>query len=165
MKRMLLMGVIGLALSQVGGCPPVLYEEVKDPGVRVTTSSGEFVIRLDVDNAPHTTSNFVAYAAESFYEVIERFPRHTYLKVLPRSGRTHQIRVHMAAIGHPIVADALYGGRPRELKGIVRRQMLHAYRLTFRHPVNRETVSFTAPIPADMERLLTRLRSLEDGGL
>ena len=107
----------------------------------------------------------VGRASDTFYEVVERFPRHTYLRVLPKSGRTHQIRVHLAALGHPIAADALYGGRSRELKGIVNRHMLHAFRITFRHPISQEMVSFTAPLPRDMERLLRHLRAFQDGGL
>jgi 23S rRNA pseudouridine1911/1915/1917 synthase len=100
----------------------------------------------------------VGRPSDTFYEVLERYPRHSYLRVLPKSGRTHQIRVHLAALGHPIVADALYGGKAGEFKGVVKRQMLHAHRLTFRHPLSREQVTFTAPLPRDMERLLARLR-------
>jgi len=96
--------------------------------------------------------------SDTFYEVLERFPRNTYVRVFPKSGRTHQIRVHLATLGHPIVADPLYGGKIGEFRDIVDRQMLHAYRLTFRHPVSGEEVTFVAPIPDDMSRLLERLR-------
>jgi len=100
----------------------------------------------------------VGKASESFYEVLERYPRHTYLRVFPRSGRTHQIRVHLSSLGHPIVADPHYGGKIGDFQGIVDRQMLHAHRLTFRHPVSGEEVTFVAPIPEDMTRLLKHLR-------
>ena len=108
----------------------------------------------------------VGKASESFYEVLERFSRTTYVRVFPKSGRTHQIRVHLAALGHPIVADPLYGGRIGggkigDFRDLVDRQMLHAHRLTFRHPVSGEEVTFVAPIPEDMNRLLEHLR-LED---
>jgi 23S rRNA pseudouridine1911/1915/1917 synthase len=103
----------------------------------------------------------IGRASDTFYEVIERFPRHTYLRVLPKSGRTHQIRVHAAALGHPIVADPLYGGKAGEFEEIVARQMLHAYRLAFVHPLDGEEMDFTAPLPADMEALLERLRGGE----
>jgi len=101
----------------------------------------------------------VGRISETFYEVLERFPRHTYVRVLPRSGRTHQIRVHMAALGHSVVADTLYGGRTSEFTDIVRRQMLHAFRLTFQHPLSRDKLTITAPIPDDMAALLARLRA------
>ena len=104
----------------------------------------------------------VGRAADTFYEVIERFPRHTYLKVRPKTGRTHQIRVHLSALGHSIVADPFYGGKA---DARVDRQMLHAFRLTFRHPLSGEEITFEAPIPRDMEGLLTHLRSLNDGDL
>jgi 23S rRNA pseudouridine1911/1915/1917 synthase len=104
----------------------------------------------------------VGRPSDSFYEVIERFARHTYVRVLPKSGRTHQIRVHMAALGHPLVADPLYGGRTPEFEDIVSRQMLHAFRITFRHPATGEEMSFEAPLPKDMEDLLSHLRSLKD---
>ncbi len=101
----------------------------------------------------------IGKASETFYEVIERFDRYTYVRARPRSGRTHQIRVHLAALGHSIVADKLYGGRIGEFEGIVHRQMLHARRITFRHPISEEMVTFEAPLPPDMDRLLTLLRN------
>ncbi|MHC4861105.1 MAG: RluA family pseudouridine synthase [Planctomycetota bacterium] len=107
----------------------------------------------------------IGRTSDTFYEVLERFPRHSYVRVRPKTGRTHQIRVHLSALGHPIVADALYGGKSGGLEAIVDRQMLHAHRLTFRHPLSGEEVTFRAPIPEDMERLLEHLRSLNDGDL
>ena len=103
----------------------------------------------------------IGRASDSFYEVIERFPRHTYVRVLPKSGRTHQIRVHMAALGHPLVADSLYGGKVGLIERPVRRQMLHAHKIAFTHPKSGERVEFVAPIPADMAALLERLRGNE----
>ncbi len=103
----------------------------------------------------------VGRPSDTFYEVRERFRRCTFLRVRPKSGRTHQIRVHLAALGHPIVADTLYGGKIGEFAGIVDRQMLHAHRITFRHPLSGEEVTFRAPIPPDMERLLETLREEE----
>lgn len=71
-----------------------------------------------------------------------------------QTGRTHQIRVHLASLGHPLVADGLYGGR--EL-GSARRQMLHARKLSFEDPVTRESVSFEAPLPTDMDRFMQEI--------
>ena len=70
------------------------------------------------------------------------------------TGRTHQIRVHMASLGHPLVADALYGGKPAA--GLVR-QALHACRLSFAHPVTGHAMDFTAPLPADLAQALQAL--------
>jgi 23S rRNA pseudouridine1911/1915/1917 synthase len=98
-------------------------------------------------------------ASETWYHVRERFQRHTFVEVHPRTGRTHQIRVHMAAIGHPLVADRLYGRVDRVLRPVIARQALHAFRLEIRHPMTGEPLSFEAPLPEDMERLLAFLRA------
>ena len=100
-------------------------------------------------------------ASESYYVVRERFQRHSFVEVHPRSGRTHQIRVHMAALGHPLVADRLYGRTDRVLRPVMARQALHAFRLEIRHPESGEEMAFEAPLPEDMERLL---RFLREGG-
>ena len=79
------------------------------------------------------------------------------------TGRTHQIRVHMAHIGHPVLGDSVYGGRFAQLGGRwphAPRQMLHAFRLRFAHPVRKEDMSLEAPLPADMRDYLDRLRNL-----
>jgi len=111
----------------------------------------------------------------SFYEVIERFRGYTFCRIQPRTGRTHQIRVHLASVGCPVVADKIYSGRdclrisdlapPRELAGeedevLLDRQALHAYRIRFRHPRRGEWVEITAPLPPDLERTLAALRRL-----
>jgi len=103
------------------------------------------------------------------YRVEERFRAHTLVRVQLETGRTHQIRVHMAHQHIPIVGDPVYGGRLRlppgasselqeQLAGF-RRQALHAARLTLTHPSSGETVSWTAPLPADMARLIEVLRA------
>ena len=97
-------------------------------------------------------------ASETYYEVKERFERHSLVEVHPRTGRTHQIRVHMAALGHPVVADRVYGRQDRVLRPVIQRQALHAYRLEIHHPSTAEALKFEAPVPADIERLLEFLR-------
>ena len=70
------------------------------------------------------------------------------------TGRTHQIRVHMASIGHPLVADTVYGGSASDACGGMTRQALHAFRLAFAHPMTGEPLAFEAPVPPDFQRLL-----------
>jgi 23S rRNA pseudouridine1911/1915/1917 synthase len=77
---------------------------------------------------------------------------------MPKTGRTHQIRVHMASIGHPIVSDHVYGGIQPALLEVCGRQALHARSLTFRHPHSTDVLTFEAPLPADIVRLLAVLR-------
>ncbi len=103
------------------------------------------------------------------YRVEERFRAHTLVRVQLETGRTHQIRVHMAHQHIPIVGDPVYGGRLRlppgaspglqeQLAGF-RRQALHAARLTLMHPSSGETVSWSAPLPDDMTQLVEALRA------
>lgn len=90
------------------------------------------------------------------YMVTERYENATVLRVLLGTGRTHQIRVHMASIGHPVIGDKLYGGENTKL---INRQALHAWRVEFTHPVTRKKMKFEAPIPADIQKLLETLRA------
>jgi len=82
------------------------------------------------------------------YKVIKRMKEFTYVEAYPKTGRTHQIRVHLAHIGHPIVGDETYGRKARKMAG---RPLLHAYMINFSHPVKGEAVSIAAPVPADMD--------------
>jgi 23S rRNA pseudouridine1911/1915/1917 synthase len=93
------------------------------------------------------------------YRVLERFKEFTYLALSLETGRTHQIRVHLAALGHPVAGDAVYGGRrPAPLPVAVDGYALHAAQLAFAHPATGARVEFAAPLPARMERLLSHLR-------
>ena len=106
--------------------------------------------------------------AVTHYRVLERFPAHTLVEARLETGRTHQIRVHMAYIHHPLVGDPLYGGRFRLPAGAsealaealrkFRRQALHARRLEFIHPASGEPVGWEAELPVDFEHLLAVLR-------
>src|SRR5205085_7514788 len=97
--------------------------------------------------------------AETRFEVTERFEaRGTLLAAMPRTGRTHQIRVHLSAIGHPILGDATYGGGGDPAKAIgLTRPFLHAERLRFRHPRTGEQVDVRDPLPEDLQRALRRI--------
>ncbi|HET7796302.1 23S rRNA pseudouridine(1911/1915/1917) synthase RluD [Nevskia sp.] len=109
--------------------------------------------------------------AVTHYRVSERFTHHTLLRVKLETGRTHQIRVHMAQILHPIVGDAVYGGkvtRGRNIGEDLRkalngfpRQALHARELRLEHPITGEELHFSAEAPPDMQRLLDRLRAAQ----
>ncbi len=93
------------------------------------------------------------------YTVKQQFKQTTLLDVKLETGRTHQIRVHMAYIKHPIIGDALYGERARALstKLDFKRQALHAYALSFDHPKTNERVALEAPLPDDFQKLLERI--------
>ncbi len=107
----------------------------------------------------------------SYYEVIERFRGFTWVRVQPRTGRTHQIRVHLASIGCPVLADKIYSGRdclrladllpglPAETdRMLLNRQALHAHRLRFRHPRLGQMLEIKAPLPAEFQATLEALR-------
>jgi len=101
--------------------------------------------------------------AETAFEVVERLSEVTIVRLLPKTGRTHQLRVHLAALGHPIVGDATYG-RARRSSLVFGRQALHAQSIKFRHPGTAEMVSFSAPLPPDMCSLLDRCRGHSSEG-
>ena len=93
------------------------------------------------------------------YETLEAWPRASLVKVHLETGRTHQIRVHMAAMRHPCVGDVTYGADPTVAKELgLTRQWLHARRLGFEHPHTGEYVSFESPYPIDLEHALARLQ-------
>ena len=113
--------------------------------------------------------------AVTFYEVVENFRGFSLLKLTPKTGRTHQIRVHLSYIKHPIVADGMYGGKfiylwqlqdaepttagkPVPQEPVINRVALHALTLEFKHPTTGEIVTFEAPLPEDMQNLLNLLR-------
>jgi 23S rRNA pseudouridine1911/1915/1917 synthase len=107
--------------------------------------------------------------AVTFYEVLEEFRGFSLLKLFPKTGRTHQIRVHLSHLKHPIVADDMYGGKfvylwqlkdaePEVEEPLINRPALHALSLEFKHPTTEKQVKFEAPIPDDMQNLLNLLR-------
>ena len=120
----------------------------------------EAVIDAPVGRDPHNRKRMAVVeqgrAATTAYRVRERLGDLTLVEASPSTGRTHQIRVHLAAIGHPVVGDAVYG-KPSPLVG---RQFLHAHRLGFRHPADGRPLAFESPLPSDLERALQVARSL-----
>lgn len=115
--------------------------------------------------------------AETWYEVQERFEGYTIVKLLPKTGRTHQIRVHLAHIGTPVLCDRLYAGhaqvtrgqlarrlakqqppQPRDDEVVLTRQALHARRLELEHPITKERMRFESPLPTDIAATVAALR-------
>lgn len=113
--------------------------------------------------------------AKTFYEVVERFAGFALVRAMPKTGRTHQIRVHLAHLGYPVLCDKQYGGRSRITRSelardlssdsldeppLLDRHALHAYRLTIAHPITGESLTIEAPLPTDMLETLAALRQL-----
>jgi len=97
--------------------------------------------------------------ATTVFEVRERFGRATLLEAAPRTGRTHQIRVHLAAVGHPILGDRRYGGGGDDARALgLARPFLHAWRIAFVHPETKERLVLEDPLPNDLDRVLRRVR-------
>jgi 23S rRNA pseudouridine1911/1915/1917 synthase len=135
-------------------------------------------IERRIGHHPHDRVKMIATDDEdegkeacSFYEVMERFRGYTLCRIQPRTGRTHQIRVHLASVGCPVLADKIYSGRdslhlsdlvpgvePEQDEVLMPRQALHAARLRFHHPRKPEMISAEAPLPPEFEKTLAALR-------
>jgi RluA family pseudouridine synthase len=100
-------------------------------------------------------------AARTRFRVLERLPRATLLELELDTGRTHQIRVHMLHAGHPVIGDRQYG---RAGTSLIKRQALHASRLTFAHPTTGERLTFDAPLPPDIAQAIEQLRGGDGSG-
>jgi 23S rRNA pseudouridine1911/1915/1917 synthase len=158
-------------LAILAGAPNFDRDVINEPiGDHPTHRDKKAIHREDPNARPAVTA----------YEVIERFAGYALVRAMPKTGRTHQIRLHLTHIGCPVLCDRLYGGRARitELELIPRdklrqdtrssdaeaepalleRQALHAHRLAVTHPTTAERMQFEAPLPADMDRTLAALR-------
>jgi len=95
--------------------------------------------------------------ARTHFRVLQRYPHgHTLLLLQLETGRTHQIRVHLKAIGHPIVGDPLYGSSGKQRGFTLNRQFLHAYQLKFTHPTTKVLLELEAPLPDDLQAVLEK---------
>ena len=144
----------------------LVYGQVKKPAG---------VINLPIGRHPKyrkkmSTQSRQSRSTETRWQIKEAFSEATLLEIDLRTGRTHQARVHSAAIGHPVVGDAIYGKKRRWKKAFssetvqaletVRRQMLHAWQLTFAHPRTEQLMRFESSLPTDMASVLDALRAL-----
>jgi 23S rRNA pseudouridine1911/1915/1917 synthase len=160
-------------LALVSGVPERDSDYIEQPIGFHPTSREKMAIRAPSDGGKD---------AATFYEVVERFRGFALVRCQPKTGRTHQIRVHLTHIGHPILADKLYSGRDRITMGdlvdpvrrnrmpasesevtLIDRQALHAHALRFRHPSTGKELNLTAPLPDDFARTLEALRRYQSG--
>ena len=136
-------------LAIVRGAPPAARGVVEGLIARHPVERKRMAVRRDRGRASVTR-----------YEVLERFEGFSLVSLRLHTGRTHQIRVHMAHLGCPVLGDALYGGRRgRGAAGGAERPMLHAWRLGFRHPRTGRELRVEAPVPDDFSRVLAALRA------
>jgi 23S rRNA pseudouridine1911/1915/1917 synthase len=123
----------------------------------VPLDSGSIDAPIGRDPRHRQQMNITATAgreARTRFRVLERFARHTLLLIQLETGRTHQIRVHLRAIGYPVAGDPVYGGSRQSLP--LPRQFLHAYHLEFTHPTTHQRLEFEAPLPEDLRTILDR---------
>jgi 23S rRNA pseudouridine1911/1915/1917 synthase len=145
-------------LAVVHGCPDLTADRISAPlGVHPRMRE-KYAIRPEIGKE-----------AVTFYEVLEEFRGYSLVKLNPKTGRTHQIRIHLSYIKHPIVGDDMYGGKvvyrwqladeaPALEEPVISRPALHALILEFKHPKTKKTMNFEAPIPEDMQNLLEILQ-------
>jgi tRNA pseudouridine32 synthase/23S rRNA pseudouridine746 synthase len=124
------------------------------------TKTVDFPLRVDVGHRHRTVVDPArGKPAITHLRVLERFAGYALVEALPETGRTHQIRAHLAAVGHPLLADELYGASPAGGNPpAMSRLALHAIRLTIKHPLQHTLLHFEAPYPEDFVRALDELR-------
>jgi 23S rRNA pseudouridine1911/1915/1917 synthase len=158
-----------LVVARTDAAHAALQQAVRERGVErvyLALAGGRLATRTGTIDAPigraqrqrrrMAVSGAAAREARTHFEVLELLPRESYLEAKLETGRTHQIRAHFAAIGHPLCGDETYGGARRYGLG---RQFLHAHRLAFAHPETGEPLSFTSPLPDDLAAALEQARN------
>jgi len=137
-------------------------------GAREAVTMYQLIEKIERRGGQSTTEKNTINLIASTFENDRHYavPREHFavLKLTPKTGRTHQLRVHMSHSGHPIVGDSMYGGRAIETESFrFERQALHAFEITFTHPVTLQQMTLSAPLPADIQQLLSVLRGSEEG--
>jgi RluA family pseudouridine synthase len=123
-----------------------------------------FPLRTDGDRKHRTVIDHgKGKPAVTHLRVLERCGAHTLIEARPETGRTHQIRAHLAALRLPVLGDPLYGGAAATAGAFIDRTALHAFSLAFRHPSTKQALSFEAPYPPDFARALRTVRRAEQG--
>jgi len=156
-------------LGAVEGNPQLDSDVIDAPLSSHPTLKDRYIVpREYINPIAHTKLvHRLAKEAVTEYQVVERFRGFALVHLFPRTGRTHQLRVHMSYIGHPMVGDTFYGGHhvsERELTGsgddrpLTSQQALHAYRIRFTHPISEAAMELEAPPPPELARLIQLLR-------
>jgi 23S rRNA pseudouridine1911/1915/1917 synthase len=130
--------------------------------VRGAPEHDEFLIDAPLERRRARIQVEAVTGREAATEIVvrERFDRAALVEARPRTGRTHQIRVHLSAVGHPIIGDRTYGGGGDEAKRLgLERPFLHSWRVAFDHPVSGERIEVEEPLPADLKRALAKLQA------
>lgn len=139
-----------LSNEQKAGRIKRTYEAFAEGVLKETTGKIEEPIGRKEDSIIEREVRRDGQYALTYYQVIQSFPRFTWLQLQLETGRTHQIRVHLSYIGHPLVGDNLYGGHTN----LIKRQALHCRKIIFDHPISGKRFEFTAELPSDMQSLL-----------
>lgn len=134
-----------------------LYLAVAEGNFEATQGLIDKPIGIDDENTIRRVVREDGQKSATMYEVQEQYSKAALVKLKLITGRTHQIRVHLSSIGHPILGDELYGGSMKHMH----RQALHAYKMIFQHPYGKDVIELQAKLPQDMERLLELLRNKE----
>ena len=126
--------------------------------VRGNIQENEATIQMPIGRSTKDRKKMAVKEAITHFKVLKRYGKYTLVEVKIETGRTHQIRVHMAEIGHPVVGDMVYSNGKNEFG--VEGQMLHAKQLIFQHPITQEKITLTAPLPEYFEKVLEQLDNL-----
>ena len=136
----------------------ILYGEPKENGEIISElarSPKDFRRRMVINPGKNKDKKITGKLAITEYKVVKKYEDFSLVEVYPKTGRMHQIRVHMASIGHPVAGDKIYGGKDKNPEGLAR-QFLHAFYLSFSLP-NGKKLALEADLPNDLHSFLTKL--------